>query len=186
LLKKKRLKLNLGCGSTKLEGYINVDSEKSCKPDLICDFIKSPLPYKQNSIEEIVLFHTIEHIQKGYHQLLLERFYNLLVPGGKLYISYPNFWICAQYWKDNYQGKRDFWHATMFGRQLYPADFHVCAMDPKELEFTLKQIGFRDVRSKPEPQEVYNSITFAVAGEKTNFAYEDVVRDDLERMVVNK
>lgn len=186
MIQKKLIKLNLGCGSTKLRGYINVDSEKKCKPDLICDFVKNPLPYEKNSVSEIVLFHTIEHIQKGYHAPLLERLYYLLIPGGKLYISYPNFWICAQYWKENYQGKRDFWHATMFGRQLYPADFHVCAMDPTELEYLLKQLGFSSVKTKPELLEQYNSITFAITGEKTNFGYEDVVRVDLERMVVNK
>ena len=157
-------KLNLGCGSNKIPGYIGVDVEKSCKPDLLHDFIKEPLPFKPCSIDEVVMFHVIEHLPKHVHTQVLLEIFRVLKLGKKIYITYPNFWECATRWKENQGGQKDFWHATMFGRQLYPSDFHVSAMDPDELDFKLREIGFTSVLSKPERDEPYNSITVAVRG----------------------
>lgn len=177
-------KLNLGCGDNKLKDYINIDTEKKCKPDLVHDFVEKTLPYKPKSIDEVVMFHTIEHIRKPYHPHILSEIFRVLKVGAPVYLSYPNFWECATRWKDNYMGKRDFWHATMFGRQLYPSDYHVCAMDPKELEILLKGIGFENVKSSAERQENYNSITRATRGKllKT-IDYEHLLSEELSRVV---
>ena len=60
------LKLNLGSGSNKIDGFINIDLNPDNKPDLVANILE-PLPYNDGSIDEIVLFHTIEHIQKRLH-----------------------------------------------------------------------------------------------------------------------
>jgi SAM-dependent methyltransferase len=176
------LKLNLGCGSTKLEGYVNIDVEPACQPDLVLNFVTERLPYESETVDEVVMFHTIEHIQRHLHVRILSEIHRVLKNGGQVILSYPNFWICAQYWKENYQGQRDFWHATIFGRQLYPADYHVCAMDPTELEILLRDIGFERVRSLPEKTEVYNSITTGFAIDTKN--YKDLLVEDLEGIII--
>lgn len=176
------IKLNLGCGTTKLEGYVNIDVEESCSPDLVCDFTKVALPYENDSVEEIVMFHTIEHIRKIIHPGLFGEFRRVLKVGGRLIISYPNFWECATRWKNNYQGQRDFWHATMFGRQLYPSDYHVCAMDPTEVEIILRDIGFGDVNTEPEADEPFNSITWGIKREVKT--YVNQLKSDFESMKV--
>lgn len=176
------LKLNLGCGSTKLEGYVNVDLEASCNPDLVFDFTKLYLPYEPDSVDEIVMFHTIEHIPKTHHVQILDGFWKVLKPGARLILSYPNFWECAQNWKNNYKGDRDFWHRTLYGRQLYPSDFHVCAMDPTELEVLLRDLGFINCLSHKEPVEDYNSITSAVKGTRTT--YMNLLVKDLETTII--
>src|SRR3989344_4053316 len=56
------LKLNLGCGFNKYEGYVNVDSEPECKPDTVWDFEKTPWPWEDSSVEEIKLEHVLEHL----------------------------------------------------------------------------------------------------------------------------
>jgi SAM-dependent methyltransferase len=173
------IKLNLGCGSTKLEGFTGVDSFPDNKPDVLCDFTAGPLPFKDGEVDEVVMLHTIEHIQKQKHPFILAEIRRVLRTGGKLCLTYPNFWECAQRWKNNTEGQRDYWHATMFGRQLYPSDFHVCAMDPVELGILLRDLGFGYVVSRPEPRDTWNSITvgIAIGGLKT---YKDLLCDDLQ------
>ncbi len=56
------MKLNLGCGNDKKQGYINIDVSKEVKPNKIWDLEKTPLPFKENSIDEILAFHILEHI----------------------------------------------------------------------------------------------------------------------------
>lgn len=55
------MKLNLGCGNKKYDGYLNVDSNQRCKPDKIVD-MKKRLPFKDNTFEEVIAEHVIEHI----------------------------------------------------------------------------------------------------------------------------
>lgn len=55
------VKLNLGCGDNKYERFINVDISGEFSPDIICDLEKG-LPFKDDTIDEIVANHVIEHL----------------------------------------------------------------------------------------------------------------------------
>jgi len=178
------VKLNLGCGKTKLEGYVNIDVDSVIEPDLVLDFVRQPLPYETGSVDEVVMFHTIEHIQKFNHPLILREIHRVLRVGGSLYLSYPWFERCFENWKNNKLGFRDFWHATMFGRQLHPADFHFCAMDPTELEIVLRDVGFNQVKSIPEPEEDFNAITVGV--KIATITYRDLLAEEFETTTIHK
>lgn len=61
LLNIHKMKLNLGCGRDHKEGYINCDISKLVNPDMIVDLEKK-LPFENNSVNEIIIEHTLEHI----------------------------------------------------------------------------------------------------------------------------
>lgn len=56
------MKLNLGCGFNKLDGFHNVDREALCKPDDVVDLEKFPWPWADDSVSEVVANHTLEHL----------------------------------------------------------------------------------------------------------------------------
>ncbi len=179
-VKQKLLKLNLGCGSNKLKGFVNIDIEPTVKPDLIHDFVAERLPFPNNSVSDIVMFHTIEHIRKMFHQPIVMDLWRVLKPQGELVISYPEFEQCFQNWKTNYQGQRDFWEATMFGRQAFPSDFHVCAMHTEDFGRLLQGCGFTDILSSPEPRQPFNTVLRCIKGKKP-CGYEDVLKKDMDK-----
>lgn len=177
----KPLQLNIGCGSNKIEGFINIDTEESCKPDLLHNIMEAPLPYEKGSVDKIVFFHCIEHVRKCYHRGILLEFHRVLKVDGILLISYPNFWECAQRWHENTGAQRRFWEATLYGRQLYETDYHICAMSPDELGETLYQSGFKNVKHTPELREIYNTITSAVNSSIVIPTYEEVVSTGMQK-----
>ena len=56
------MKLNLGCGNKLLKGYINLDKFNYYKCDITHDLEKFPYPFKNDSVNEILLSHVLEHI----------------------------------------------------------------------------------------------------------------------------
>ena len=55
------MKLNIGCGNKKVEGFLGVDKFECDAADYICDIEKEKLPFEDNSVEEIILDNVIEH-----------------------------------------------------------------------------------------------------------------------------
>jgi predicted SAM-dependent methyltransferase len=57
------LKLDLGCGNNKKEGYKGIDIVKTDQTDYVIDLQQYPWPIKSESVEEINCSHYIEHIK---------------------------------------------------------------------------------------------------------------------------
>ena len=88
--KEKIIKLNLGCGMNKKKGYINVD--KYGNPDKKVDLEKFPWPWKTNSVDEIILYHVLEHLgekSKTYLKIIQE-LYRICKPNALIYINVPH------------------------------------------------------------------------------------------------
>src|SRR5436190_17104632 len=56
------LRLNLGCGGNKRAGYVNVDMVAACSPDVVFDIERLPWPWPDSSVEEVLMFHVLEHV----------------------------------------------------------------------------------------------------------------------------
>lgn len=86
------MKLNLGCGYNKMEGYVNVDKDANCNPDIVTDLEKK-LPFEDNSADEIVLNHVLEHLGKDVETYfsLWKEFYRVLKDQGVIKIVVPHW-----------------------------------------------------------------------------------------------
>lgn len=80
------MKLNLGCGKNKKEGYINVDRLPEVSPDMTAD-LNEPLPWKNNSIDEIYCWNTMEHLENPVQ--FISECHRILKPGCKMIFRVP-------------------------------------------------------------------------------------------------
>ena len=82
-------KLNLGCGETGKEGYVNVDWSPLTAADVVHDLNVLPYPFADNSFDLIEAYHVLEHLEKPF--LIMKECHRILKPGGKLHIKVPHF-----------------------------------------------------------------------------------------------
>jgi predicted SAM-dependent methyltransferase len=78
--------LNLGCGYRKIKDAINIDIDPECRPDKICDI--NHLPYPDNSIDEIIMHHCLEHNDP---HVLLKEVYRVAKPDCIIRIVVPYY-----------------------------------------------------------------------------------------------
>lgn len=82
-------KLNLGCGRFKKEGFVNVDGDASCSPDVLHDLNSFPYPFRSGEFEVIEADHVLEHLQDPVAAMREMR--RLLAPTGRLTVRVPHF-----------------------------------------------------------------------------------------------
>ena len=56
------MRLNLGCGYNRRDGFVNVDASEHCAPDLVYDLEATPWPWADDSVSEILMSHVLEHL----------------------------------------------------------------------------------------------------------------------------
>ena len=85
------MKLNIGSGYKKIPGYVSVDGDKNCSPDVLINLDDKNLilPFEDNSVEEIVAHHILEHIGEGYIRLLQE-IYRVCKDGAIIDVKVPH------------------------------------------------------------------------------------------------
>lgn len=84
-------RLNVGCGSNPLEGFINLDGPWQPKADVHHDLETcgiNDLPFQANVFDEILMVHTIEHISNLLP--LMQELYRVAAPGCILGIRCPH------------------------------------------------------------------------------------------------
>lgn len=84
------MKLNLGCGSQILDGWVNVD--KFGTPDLAWDLETFPWPWADNAVDEILLSHVLEHLgqRPEIFIAIMRELYRICRDGATLHIRVPH------------------------------------------------------------------------------------------------
>lgn len=86
----RKVKLNIGCGIRKKDGWQNIDIDASVKPDLVWD-IRNGLPYKNDTVTEIFASHVLEHLTQDELVLLMREIWRVCQKGTKITIIAP-YW----------------------------------------------------------------------------------------------
>ena len=117
--------LNIGCGKEYLEGWTNIDIDASVKADLYCD-ISQGLPYPDNTFDEVLLSHVLEHMREPLK--LLAEIRRVCKPGAKAVIHVPHW--------SNFTAFGTLYHEHYYSHLIY-RDF---------IGFKLKKIRFNCYR----------------------------------------
>tara|TARA_B110000438_G_scaffold298402_1_gene346579 strand:+ start:6738 stop:7355 length:618 start_codon:yes stop_codon:yes gene_type:complete len=181
------VRLNIGCGSNPLEEYINIDFDtieemrirypfkKFSSSIIIKNYDIFNLPYKNDSVDEILCESLIEHISFDKEEKLFNEFKRVLKPGAKIYLSTPDFEVTATQWlqaKDDWQDffknddesiKQNHWFgtysygaenrwgrlaATIFGSQNGKGQFHHNCYTEQKLKKIFEKINLKVISVK--------------------------------------
>ncbi|MDG2286926.1 MAG: methyltransferase domain-containing protein [Alphaproteobacteria bacterium] len=86
------MKLNIGCGFNKLDGYINVDQFPECNPDVLWNLEETPWPFEESSVDELVAHHVLEHLgqETKVFFAIFKELYRLMRDDGVIRITVPH------------------------------------------------------------------------------------------------
>jgi len=88
--KDKLVKLDIGCGKIKKNGYIGIDIDSHSDADIIASALK--LPFGDNSVDEIQSSHLVEHFSPNEAKKFFDEIYRVLKTGGLAEIKIDKDW----------------------------------------------------------------------------------------------
>jgi SAM-dependent methyltransferase len=86
------LRVNLGCGISLLEGWINIDIDVG---DIRCD-LRDGIPLDTGAVRFVYASHVLEHFDREDGQQLLLEIRRVLAPGGVLRLVVPDLELCLR------------------------------------------------------------------------------------------
>lgn len=89
------VRVNLGCGNDLRDGYINVDASAAVNPDKVWNLEETPLPFDDNSVDEILANHVMEHIHNFIP--LMHDIHRICKPGARIHIKTPFYASWGQF-----------------------------------------------------------------------------------------
>jgi len=143
------IRLNLGAGRRRLEGYLNVDLAAEPPPDIQADVRALPLP--DAYADEILAIHLLEHLNRWEAPAALAEWRRVLKPRGMLVLELPDLMKCCRAVLRHDHQRLGLW--GLFGDPNYenPLMCHRWGWSEAELRGELITAGFSSVRFK-EPK----------------------------------
>ena len=176
------LKIDIGCGTNPTPGYVACDARRMRGVEHVFDFGQTRWPFKDNSVAEIIMQHSIEHISYRRLPFVLGEARRVLAPGGKLIIRTPDLrfmidgylsgkitpefppdqeFIARNFGGDPNNLTPGWWTVLkLYSGQDYPGNEHRFCFDFETLQSVLASQGFPNAKrffDKPvwSPGEIY-------------------------------
>jgi predicted SAM-dependent methyltransferase len=156
----KVIKLNLGSGTTRFAGWVNIDGNILHKPDMWLD-ARQGLPFKNQTVDIVYASHFFEHLRLSELQLLLRECRRVLRDDGILRIAVPNLGSAIV----AYQSGDTSWFSTFpaefrslggrFFNEMLCGDQHRLMFDFTFLEEVLQDVGFRQITQVARGESLY-------------------------------
>lgn len=150
------MKIELGCGMKKHDGYIGVDIAENA--DVRHD-LRLPLPFDDNFVDEILVIHVIESFYRWQFPKVLADWYRVLKSGGKISIEFTDLeYSCNMYLGhfgiDHIQHGRWGLHGNQ-DVEVDPIVLHHYVYERNELIALVKKAGFImiEIHSQVEHKE---------------------------------
>jgi Methyltransferase domain len=89
------IRLDLGCGKNKREGFIGVDS-RDFGQDVIHDLTQA-WPWNEDAVDEVHCSHFVEHLNAQERIYFINELYRVMRPGAKATIIVPHWASCRAY-----------------------------------------------------------------------------------------
>lgn len=137
------MKLHLGCGNKRIEGFVNIDAFYLPNVDAV-DNVRHLRGYEPGSIELIYASNVLEHLGRWEYVPALKRWHELLKPGGILRLSVPNFEALCEYYMETKDLQT--MYCALYGGQDSKYNFHYWCWDFATLKRELEEAGYRNVR----------------------------------------
>lgn len=83
------IRLDLGCGRRKRSGWTGVDSNPAVSPDVLHSLDVFPYPFKDSSVDEIVMDNCLEHLHEQLK--VMEELHRISKPGALITLHVPYF-----------------------------------------------------------------------------------------------
>lgn len=154
--------LDVACGEVKFKGATGLDYNirsyrpKECQADVIYDLTQFPYPFEDNSFDLIWCSHFLEHFQDL--PRIMEEFYRLLKPDGRVAINTPHFSSAEAY--------RHWQHCHYFAK----GSFDYFCEDSHEWEFY--NCRFKLVESKIFFDDLSNCLGIGLLANTFSWQYE--------------
>ncbi|NUB30509.1 methyltransferase domain-containing protein [Azospirillum brasilense] len=182
------LRLHLGCGETRLPGYVNIDypadahNVMAVRPDLEADILA--LRFPDGTVDEVRLHHVFEHFNRVAAYGLLVRWHRWLKPGGMLHLETPDTVACAREVAGDLPlalKLRALRHVE--GDQTASWGYHIGHWFGDRFRYVLERLGFTDVtieqhQSGHEPP-LHNVTARAVRGSDRSLEEQTAIVEEL-------
>lgn len=83
------MKINIGAGDVRIEGFVNCDYDANSNPDYVFDLEKDTYPFEDNTVDTVVAHHVFEHLGEGYFHCLKE-LYRICKHGAIIDVRVPH------------------------------------------------------------------------------------------------
>lgn len=119
------MKIDLGCGRRKKEGYFGIDCQELDGVDLVCN-CNNPIPLDDNIADEINANDFLEHIDNNKRIHIMTEIWRLLKPGGTFLSKTPSTDGRGAFQDPTHYA---FWNENSF--KYYECDIHRALYDIK-------------------------------------------------------